>query len=226
MKNTAHLRRIILSRQASISVVGQGYVGLNVACAAAEEGFFTTGFDINPTLISQLQAGVLSVPGVADKTFRTEIGSRRLQFTSEPSSLSKADIVLIAVPTPVRDHTPDLSFVEGACKQVAAHLSPGRLVILESTTYPGRAMNSFDRCSRPTDFNQEETSFLRIRPNASIRATTNMASAIRHGSSGARRRRQVGSRVSSTSNSSKRWWLSRRAVPPRWPSSSRTRSVM
>ena len=137
MKNTAHLRRIILSRQASISVVGQGYVGLNVACAAAEEGFFTTGFDINPTLISQLQAGVLSVAGVADKTFRTGISSRRLQFTSEPSSLSKADIVLIAVPTPVRDHTPDLSFVEGACKQVAAHLSPGRLVILESTTYPG-----------------------------------------------------------------------------------------
>src|SRR5207344_3028783 len=73
----------------------------------------------------------------ADQAFRAGIGSRRLQFTSEPGALSKADIVLIAVPTPVRDHTPDLSYVEGACKQVAAHLLPGRLVILESTTYPG-----------------------------------------------------------------------------------------
>lgn len=137
MKNTARLRRIILSRQASVAVVGQGYVGLNVACAAAEEGFVTTGFDIDPTRISSLQIGVLSVPGVADQAFQAGIASGRMTFSSEPSTIADADIVLIAVPTPVRDHTPDLSHVETACREVARYLAPGRLVILESTTYPG-----------------------------------------------------------------------------------------
>ena len=167
--------RIILSRQASISVVGQGYVGLNVACAAAEEGFFTTGFDINPTLISQLQAGVLSVPGVADKTFRTGIGSRRLQFTSEPSSLSKADIVLIGVPTPVRDHSPDLSFVEGASNR-SRHISPPEDSSSSSRRRtPGPPRTSFSRCWSPPVFEPEATSCSPTRPNASTRATPSTA---------------------------------------------------
>lgn len=51
--------------------------------------------------------------------------------------IEKSDIIVVCVPTPVRDHSPDLTFVEDACRTVAQHLPSGSLVVLESTTYPG-----------------------------------------------------------------------------------------
>ena len=137
MKSTALLRRRILSRRATIAVVGQGYVGLSVACAAAEVGFTVTGIDLDHARIEDLRRGLLSVPGVNEPAFNAGVGSERVTFTSEPDVVESSDIILICVPTPVRDHTPDLSLVEGACKDVARHLRAGSLVVLESTTYPG-----------------------------------------------------------------------------------------
>ncbi len=135
MKTTASLRRRILDRAASVCVLGQGYVGVSLACAAADAGFSVTGIDVDEDRTDELRRGVLSVPGVPEDLFRAGIGA--IRFTTETSALSEGDIVLICVPTPVRDHAPDLSHIEGACREVASRLSPGRLVILESTTYPG-----------------------------------------------------------------------------------------
>jgi nucleotide sugar dehydrogenase len=137
MMSTAKLRRAILSRNASIAVVGQGYVGLSVACAAAESGFRVSGVDVDPERVADLRYGRLSVPGVSEDLFQSGVGSQRLRFVSDASSIGEADIILVAVPTPLRDHTPDLSHVESACSDVATHMKPGALVILESTTYPG-----------------------------------------------------------------------------------------
>jgi nucleotide sugar dehydrogenase len=133
----ATLRQRILSLQAHVAVVGQGYVGLSLACAAAEAGFTVTGVDVDAKRVDGLAAGELCVPGVNEQTFRAGVASGRLDFTTDPEPLSRGEIVCICVPTPVRDHTPDLSFVEQACRDVARHLQAGRLVILESTTYPG-----------------------------------------------------------------------------------------
>jgi UDP-N-acetyl-D-glucosamine dehydrogenase len=110
MRGTAVLRRRILSRRASVAVLGQGYVGLSLACASSEAGFRVIGVDVD----------------AGNATFST---------TTE--GIAGADVILICVPTPVRDHTPDLSFVEQASRDVAAHLTPGQLVVLESSTYPG-----------------------------------------------------------------------------------------
>jgi UDP-N-acetyl-D-glucosamine dehydrogenase len=137
MMSTAKLRRAILSRNASIAVVGQGYVGLSVACAAAESGFRVSGVDVDPERVADLRDGRLSVPGVSEDLFQSGVGSQRLRFVSDALSIGEADIILVAVPTPLRDHTPDLSHVESACSDVATHMKPGALVILESTTYPG-----------------------------------------------------------------------------------------
>jgi UDP-N-acetyl-D-glucosamine dehydrogenase len=120
-----------------VGVVGQGYVGVSVACSAADAGFPVVGVDLDASRIADLQGGILSVPGVDQDLFRSGIATGRITFTSEKDLLGDCDVVLICVPTPVRDHTPDLSYVEEACRHVAACLSPGRLVILESTTYPG-----------------------------------------------------------------------------------------
>ena len=137
MKDTARLRRRILSRDASIAVLGQGYVGLNVACAAAQAGFPVVGIDVSDSRIADLDGGTLSVPGVPGEGFRNALATGRLSFTTSSDAIEGCEIALICVPTPLRDQVPDLSHVEAATQQVAEHLSRTRLVVLESTTYPG-----------------------------------------------------------------------------------------
>ena len=137
MKQTAVLRRRILSRRATVAVIGQGYVGLSLACAAAEAGFDVAGIDVDQGRVEDLRRGILSVPGVRSDSFAAAMATERMRFASDHEAVSEADVVVICVPTPVRDHTPDLSVVEAACKEVALHLRQGCLVVLESTTYPG-----------------------------------------------------------------------------------------
>ena len=137
MRGTAALRRRILSRRASVAVVGQGYVGVSLACACSEAGFPVVGIDVDGARIDDLARGVLSVPGVSPNLFRAGIDAENVRFSTDAGAIDGADITLICVPTPMRDHTPDLSFVEQATRDVAEHMSPGCLVLLESTTYPG-----------------------------------------------------------------------------------------
>jgi UDP-N-acetyl-D-glucosamine dehydrogenase len=137
MRSTSTLRRRLLARDARVAVVGQGYVGLSLACAAAEAGFEVTGIDVDADRVDALAAGRLVVPGVDEATFRAGVGTGRLRFRADGDALATSDVICICVPTPVRDHTPDLSYVEQACRDVARHLVGGRLVVLESSTYPG-----------------------------------------------------------------------------------------
>jgi UDP-N-acetyl-D-glucosamine dehydrogenase len=136
-QRTSTLRHRILTRDAHVAVVGQGYVGLSLACAAAEADFTVSGIDIDAARIDGLAAGKLCVPGIDEGSFRRALATGRLQFTNRSEALANADVICICVPTPVRNHTPDLSYVEQACRDVARHLVGDRLVILESTTYPG-----------------------------------------------------------------------------------------
>jgi UDP-N-acetyl-D-glucosamine dehydrogenase len=137
IKTTATLRRRILSRTASVSIVGQGYVGVSVGCVAADAGFRTTGIDVDRRRTEELQRGVLSVPGVNQSLFSAGVSSGRLSFATEMSGLEQTDIIIICVPTPLRDNMPDLSYVEQACTDVARRFHGGCLVVLESTSYPG-----------------------------------------------------------------------------------------
>jgi nucleotide sugar dehydrogenase len=120
-----------------VAVVGQGYVGLSVAAAAARAGLATTGIDLDPERIAALRSGRQVVAGVDGDLFRDAVATGNLAFADEPTAIDSADIVLICVPTPLIDSRPDLSAVEGAGRTVGQHLRRDSLVILESTTYPG-----------------------------------------------------------------------------------------
>jgi UDP-N-acetyl-D-glucosamine dehydrogenase len=137
MRGTADLRRGILARSAPVVVIGQGYVGLSLACAAAEAGFPVVGIDTDPERLDALSQGRLSVPGLAPSVFDSAVATGRLTFSFDAAPVASARLVFICVPTPLRDQSPDLSFVEEASRAVAEHLKPGTLVVLESTTYPG-----------------------------------------------------------------------------------------
>jgi UDP-N-acetyl-D-glucosamine dehydrogenase len=127
----------ILDGRAAVAVLGQGYVGLSLACEAAERGFALVGIDIDEDRVGELGAGLLRVPGVNERAFSMGASSGLLRFTSDSDAIGSAEVVVICVPTPVRDHVPDLSFVQESSATIAQHLTPGTLVVVESTTYPG-----------------------------------------------------------------------------------------
>ena len=132
------LRDKIENRTALIGVMGMGYVGLPLIMAFSEQGFRTLGFDTNTKTIEGLQNGeshIGDVPAAKVSAMRTD---DRFRASSDFSQLSECDVVIVCVPTPLKDtRDPDLSFVENATAQIAAQLHDGELVILESTTYPG-----------------------------------------------------------------------------------------
>ena len=133
----ASLRRRLDNRSARVCVIGQGYVGLSLAAAAAVEGFTVTGVDVDAGRVAALAAGELVVPGVEEALFAQAAESGRLGFAVDHEAVAEADVVVICVPTPVREHRPDLSMVEEAGRAVGERLRRGALVVLESTTYPG-----------------------------------------------------------------------------------------
>jgi UDP-N-acetyl-D-glucosamine dehydrogenase len=131
------LQRRIARHEATVGVVGQGYVGLTLAAAAATEGLTVQAFDVDTARIRELADGRNVVPGVDTGLFAAASQSGRLFFSTDPAVLADCDVVVICVPTPVVEHRPDLRFIEAAGRAVADHLHRDRLVILESTTYPG-----------------------------------------------------------------------------------------
>jgi UDP-N-acetyl-D-glucosamine dehydrogenase len=137
VKGTAELRRRILNRKARVAVIGQGYVGLSLACAVAEAGFRVTGVDLDTRRIAGLAAGESVVPGVSETILRSGFATGRMTFSTDAAAIAGSGLVLVCVPTPLRDGLPDLSFIEKASRVVAGQLTPGALVVLESTTYPG-----------------------------------------------------------------------------------------
>lgn len=131
------LQRSIARREAVVGVVGQGYVGLSLAAAAAVEGFEVEAFDVDRGRVEALAAGRNVVPGVDDGVFVAAVDTGRLHFGSDAGALGRCRVLVICVPTPVVEHRPDLRFIESAGQTVAAQLQAGSLVVLESTTFPG-----------------------------------------------------------------------------------------
>ncbi|MGD8318650.1 MAG: nucleotide sugar dehydrogenase [Myxococcales bacterium] len=123
-----------------IAIVGLGYVGLPVALSFAKKFEQTVGFDVSRERIDALRAGVDWTGEVSDSDLRTS----KLQLTSEPSDLRGCTFFIVAVPTPIDpDRRPDLGPLLSATRTVGSVLSPGAVVVYESTVYPGVTQ---DRC--------------------------------------------------------------------------------
>jgi UDP-N-acetyl-D-glucosamine dehydrogenase len=132
------LEEKIKSRTARVGIVGLGYVGLPLAMEFARAGFSVTGIDIQESKVAQLNSGESYVRDVPTNTLKKWVSAGKFRATSDFSAISDLDTVNIAVPTPLRKtKDPDMSYVVSACQGTAKYLGPGKLVILESTTYPG-----------------------------------------------------------------------------------------
>jgi UDP-N-acetyl-D-glucosamine dehydrogenase len=123
--------------QGSVAVIGLGYVGLPLAVAAARAGYRVVGYDIALQHVDRLTSGQSPIVDVYDLELKEALATGRLRVTADSKKLAKCQVYVICVPTPLIDKAPDLSMVISAVDTVAANLSPGNVVILESTTYPG-----------------------------------------------------------------------------------------
>lgn len=132
------IRQRFRRREATIGVVGLGYVGLPLALASVAGGFRTIGFDTDPNKVAALNAGRSYIRQVANEDLADVTCSGRLWATTSFAVMKETDAILICVPTPLtRQREPNLTYVVKTTQSVAEYLKSGQLIVLESTTYPG-----------------------------------------------------------------------------------------
>jgi UDP-N-acetyl-D-mannosaminuronic acid dehydrogenase len=139
---TPQLLKAIEDQTASVVVLGLGYVGLPVACLFAEAGFPVVGLDIDEEKAAAINRGACPIegdePGLPELVRRV-VSSGKFRATTDYSICQDAQIVLIAVETPVDAATkqPRYRALRAALTDLGAQLSPGTMVIVESTIAPG-----------------------------------------------------------------------------------------
>ena len=145
----------IESKDALVSVIGLGYVGLPLAIAFAAAGFRVLGIDLDEDRVRSVNSGKSHVQDVSEAELALYVAdgsargmessavsagwtSDRLSATTDYSALAGADVAIVCVPTPLsKTRDPDLSHVIAAADEIARYLHPDMLIVLESTTYPG-----------------------------------------------------------------------------------------
>ena len=127
-----------MSSNLRVAIVGQGYVGLPLAIAAAESGLQVSGLDINQNRVNLLNQGKSPIEDISDERLQKMLNSGRLSVSSDFSSVSNSDVVVICVPTPLDENLePDLGALTSALDSITSYLQPNTLIISESTSFPG-----------------------------------------------------------------------------------------
>ena len=120
-------------QQERIAVIGLGYVGLPLAVALARK-FDTIGFDVSRRRVEELGQGNDATHEVS----AADLGASSLQLTAESSDIAGRSVYIVTVPTPIdQANRPDFTAILSACELIGPSLSPGAVVVFESTVYPG-----------------------------------------------------------------------------------------
>ena len=134
----SELERRLKDKNATVGIVGLGYVGLPLAIAFAETSFKVLGFDIQQKRVDLVNSGQSYIVDIENKNVSEVIANGFLEATTDQSRLQEADAICICVPTPLtKTKEPELSHVIYEAEQISKYLRSGHLVVLESTTYPG-----------------------------------------------------------------------------------------
>src|SRR5437667_1501161 len=121
-----------------IAIIGLGYVGLPLSLQFAHSGATVLGLDVDPEKVEAINAGRTYIKHVSDSAIAEAVRNKTFSASADFSRVREAQAVIICVPTPLtKTREPDLCFVVETGRNIAPHLKPGVLVVLESTTYPG-----------------------------------------------------------------------------------------
>jgi UDP-N-acetyl-D-galactosamine dehydrogenase len=132
------LYKKIINREAKLSIIGLGYVGMPLAVAFARKKLSVIGYDLNNSKIELYKSGIDPTKEVGDEIIKTTT----VQFTSNENDLQNAKFHIVAVPTPINsDHTPDLTPIISASEILGRNLQKDSIIVYESTVYPGCTEN-------------------------------------------------------------------------------------
>ncbi len=128
----------INKNEATIGVVGLGYVGLPLLMEFVEQNFKTIGFDIDDNKVTMLNAGKSYIKHIDGKRVKKVRDTGIFEATSDFGRIKEADCILICVPTPLNKYRePDLSYIESTSRVLSKNIRAGQFIVLESSTYPG-----------------------------------------------------------------------------------------
>ena len=125
-------------RSNAVAIIGQGYVGLPLAMAAAKAGWSVVGIEKSESRVQELNSGSSPVEDVSDGELQEALSFKKYFATNDVSKIAKCRIVIVCVPTPLNDsREPDLTLLEAAIFEITPYLSDETLIVSESTSYPG-----------------------------------------------------------------------------------------
>lgn len=122
---------------AIVGIIGMGYVGLPLAILCSDGGFQTIGFDIDEEKTKKLNDGISYIKHIKEEDIK-KAKEKNFHATSDFKKLSKCDVIIICVPTPLTENLePDMQYIENTGLEISKNLRKEQLIVLESTTYPG-----------------------------------------------------------------------------------------
>jgi len=155
----------IRSKEARLSVIGLGYVGLPLLVEFARAGFKAVGVDVDEKKVRLINEGVSYIKDVSSADLKEAIDGGKLSATTDFEVLADADTVNICVPTPLRKtRDPDISYIVSAVEEIRKYLHEPMLIILESTTYPGTTEEVILPMLRSDQFRVGDNLFLGFSP--------------------------------------------------------------
>ena len=136
----------ISSKSATVCVIGLGYVGVPLAVASAQAGFNVLGVDVDGTKVEQINMGICYVEDkYSEELLPALVSAGKIKAYAKMSeAVPQSDIAIVCVPTPLKkDKDPDLSFLKSVAKSLAGQVSDYKLIVVESTSYPGTTQEVF-----------------------------------------------------------------------------------
>jgi len=136
--NTQLLNDKIKAKQATVGVIGLGYIGLSLLEAFGQKGFSLIGHDHDEKRVGMLKKGEAYYNFLPSSRFYPWIQSGQFTVSTDPSVLEKADVIIVSVSTSLDRHRlPNISSIHKAFETLSKHIKKGQLIVLQSTTYPG-----------------------------------------------------------------------------------------
>lgn len=130
------------SKDSTVAIIGQGYVGLPLSMALIESDWIVIGIDIDEVKVNNYKLGISNIEGIPGDLIKKEIELGNYYPTSDFSKVELANTVIICVPTPLnKEGKPDLKFLLDSVQKVSPFLNENSLLISESTSFPGTLRN-------------------------------------------------------------------------------------
>ncbi len=153
------------AKDATLGIVGLGYVGLPLAMVLADGGYDVIGLDTDPEKVAALNRGESYIEDVASSQVKKHVDAGRFRAVTDYDDLREVQGISICVPTPLRKTgDPDLSYIIAVSKALVPILKVGVVVILESTTYPGTTRELVQPALESTGLKVGEDIFLAFSP--------------------------------------------------------------